>query len=61
MPDEFPLSHYLKAQQWEITKGHMRAMTALVGANRYSEGKYENLVGMTEDYIEAVQELGLSE
>ena len=57
-------------QQWEITKGHMRAMVVLAGQrhdtapiNRQGDGptKFEQLGEQVEAFIEAIEQDGLHE
>ena len=62
----FMIDVALKSQQWEITKGHLRAMAAMQGS--YQGGRHESrcetwetLQKMVEDFIEAVENGGLHE
>lgn len=60
------LDAMLKAQQWEITKGHLRAMCVMQGS--YSTGgqgrefyKFLELKRMTDEFIIDVETNGLHE
>lgn len=57
----------LKAQQWQITKGHLKAMVALVGSNtggRTGDEAYKNYIDLqqrVEEFIENIENDGLVE
>lgn len=63
---EFQLASALKAQQWEITKGHMRAVAALMGSYNTETGdpvkaKWLAFETKVEDFIEEVESNGMIE
>jgi hypothetical protein len=55
----------LKAQQWEITKGHLRAMAALDGAISTAETerpyRFEKVEAMIEGFIQEFEDAGYDE
>ena len=54
----FNIDYAMKAQHWEITKGHLRAMVSLQGS--YSSGgefeAYGKLETLVEEFITAVED-----
>jgi hypothetical protein len=60
MIKDFMLDSALKAQQWEITKGHLRALVALQGS--YKENpKWRGLSNEVEVFIRNMEEKGFVE
>ena len=58
------IANMLRGQQWQITKGHMRAMVSLQGAfpsGSRQANKYDELHRLTEEYIKVVEGEALKE
>lgn len=64
MVPTFLIPEAMKAQQWEIAKGHLRALVALQGSYQSSDTtyiKFAELGDKVEEFIKDVEDNGLQE
>lgn len=63
----FLIDNAMKAQQWEIAKGHLRALVAIQGSYSSAErepageAKWERLQAALDAFVSKVEDAGLHE
>ena len=65
MTEAYMLPEAIKGQQWEITKGHLRAMVSIQGSfctnTQLSQAKYTRLKELVDSFIGMVEYNALHE